>query len=390
VGLSIRPSLDWQRESIRTEYVEPLDAEIVRRLVYAYPAFGDESMRQILFRVLSPEEYIKEVYPAPIIGDHFRDTLAAARRETQFNLRLLNKILPNFAPIYSVCYGACAPFDPELASRWAQLHPTEKESLLYNFIQLEDSDPATTRRNVAAYLLHEKYGHGFFFAHTRLGRQLAVLDRHYFLRNEEEGMLGVPYPRSIRQRYAEAIRALDHSAIIVNEGFAAWVELNFLAQMEGEIAAAVHPRKVFLVEQATRLYSLIAESRYFQEFRPLFDSPYQEGYEKLEAIQRAFGDSYGKKCAIQVFLKATDISLGIKVGPDGPEFSLSPEEMLNALIDPEQPDDARSDRRLRRIFNVLTYNRDHVRSEQRHLQCHRSCPHPACPVHALIAAELGW
>jgi len=53
-GLSIRPSVDWQRENIETEYVQPLDAEIVRRLVRVHPAFGDVSIGQIPFRVLSP------------------------------------------------------------------------------------------------------------------------------------------------------------------------------------------------------------------------------------------------------------------------------------------------------------------------------------------------
>ena len=391
-GLMIRPSLDWRRESIETEYVEPLDAEIVRRLVRVHPAFGDESIEQIPFRLLSPEEYIKVVYPSPTTGGRFRDILTAARQETRFNLRLLNEILLNIAPIYSPRYGAYAPFDPEFASRWARLHPAETESLLYNFLQLEDSAPATIRRNVAAYLLHEKYGHGFFFAHTRLGQQLAILDRYDFLRDVDEELLAAPYPRTLRQQYAEAIRALDHSAIIVNEGFATWVELNFLAQMESEIAAAVHPRKVFLIWRATRLKGLAKESSYFRAFSPFpFDSPYQEGYEKLEAIKkRVFGDRYGEKCAVQALLKATDVSLGIKQGAGGPVFGLSPEEMLDVLTNRERPDDARSDQRLRRIFNVLIGNQKLLRSEQRRLQCHRECLHPACPMYALIAAELGW
>lgn len=389
-GVGIRPSLDWQRENIETEYVEPLNAEIVRRLVRVHPAFGDESIGQIPFRVLSPEEYIEVVYPSPTTCDHFRDVLASGRRETRYNLRLLNEILLNIAPIYSPRYGASAPFDPELASHWTKLHPTERQSLLYNFLQLEDSAPTTIQQNVAAYLLHEKYGHGFFFAHTRLGQQLAILDRYLFLRDDDEELLAIPYPRTIRQQYAEAIRALDHSSMIVNEGFAAWLELDFLAQMESEIAAAAHPRRVFLIWRAKRLYGLIEESSYFQQFRPLFDSPYQEGCEKLEAIQRVFGDHYGEKCALQVFLKATDISLGVKEGVDGPEFSLSSEEMFDALTNPERPDDARSDRRLRRIFKVLMDSQAQLRSEQRRLQCHRGCLHPACPVHTVIAKETGW
>ena len=111
-GLRVRPSLDWRKENIQTEYVEPLDAEIVRRLVRVHPAFGDESVGRIRFRVLSPEEYIEVVYPSPTVGDHFRDVLISARCETRFNLRLLNEILLNIAPIYSPRYGACAPPPP--------------------------------------------------------------------------------------------------------------------------------------------------------------------------------------------------------------------------------------------------------------------------------------
>ena len=70
--------------------------------------------------------------------------------------------------------------------------------------------------------------------------------------------------------------------------------------------------------------------------------------------------------------------------------SLQLTEQGRMLLEADQPDDARSDRRLRGIFNVLIDNKDQLLSDQRRLQCYRECPHPACPVHALIATELGW
>ena len=87
------------------------------------------------------------------------------------------------------------------------------------------------RQNLAAYLLHEKYGHGYFYTHTELGRQLGILYRHGFIRKVDSDRLPAPYPQSVYLEYAEAVEALSHSAIIVNEGLAAWIELSTLQKL---------------------------------------------------------------------------------------------------------------------------------------------------------------
>ncbi len=389
VSVYIKPTLERQIEDLKRRLLQPLEAEIVRRLCEVHLSLTDKDIQAIPFRVLSPEQFAELLYP-PEIAERLCEVIRAARRETDYNIVLLTELLMNVAPLYSPSEGGCAPFDPELAGRWAKLHPEQREQIEYNFLKAEGSDESTTRQNLAAYLLHEKYGHGYFYTHTTLGRQLGVLYRHGFVRQQDRDHLAVPYPQSLYAEYASAIEALSHSAIIVNEGLAAWIELNFLEQMELDVSRAVFRRKVFLMEQADRLKDLSRRSDYFKAFPPLFKSPYKEGYEKLAALKNKFGSPYGEKCALHVAIKAAEVNLGIEEVGTTVHFALSPTVMRDALLDPDQPDNARADRRLRRITLVLHDNSEHIRTVQRRLQCYRECLHPKCPVYDVIREKLGW
>jgi hypothetical protein len=389
--IKVKESPQQQIERIQADVVAPLDSECLRLTTRIRREF--ETAAPISFRLMRPEEYVELVYSGEV-ARRLRMALAAARRETEQNLPLLKAILANIAPLYSPLYGCCIPFDPELGRRWVDLHPLYEENIAQNLLYIAgyngEVDLSMLTQNIAAYLLHEKYGHGFFYTQTRLGRQLDILYRHGFLRKVDAARLARPYPYQQYLAYKRAIEALSDSTIILNEGFAAWVELTVLPQMRPEIASAAYRRRNFLLDKDSRLDTIAKHSEYFQRFPNFRPSRYQEGYDYLNFIvDRYFGEPWGPKCAVQVVLIAADVHLGIAEMGDVVQFGLTPEEMEDALLTAER-DDARADMRLRHIHSVLQQYQEWVRAEQQRLHCYRDCLHPDCPINNIIAEKLGW
>jgi len=393
--VKVKESLQQQIDRLQADVVIPLDGECLRLTTWIRREF--EVVKSIPFYLMTPEDYIELVYP-PEVARRLRAALAAAWREREQNPPLLKQILANVAPLYSPRHGCRVPFDPDLGRRWADLHPVHEENIAQNLVYIAGYDKGANdlllNQNVAAYLLHEKYGHGFFYTQTRLGQQLAILYRHGFLRRADAARLARPYPYQLYGVYQRAVEALAHSAIIVNEGFAAWVELQVLPQMGPEIAPAAHRRKIFLMTQDRRLETMAKHSEYLKRFSifPPSSQPsrYKEGYNYLNFIvDRYFGEPWGSKCAVQAMLIAADVHLGITETEDTVQFGLTPEEMREALLETER-DDARADMRLRRIHSVLKQYQDWVRTEQQRLHCYRECLHPECPINGIIAEKLGW
>lgn len=82
------------------------------------------------------------------------------------------------------------------------------------------------------------------------------------------GELASPYPLALYEEYCEVIQMIADSAIIVNEGFAAWLELSILQRMDSEVRLAIHQRHEF-IEKADRLKRLRGiEGGYFKRFFP--------------------------------------------------------------------------------------------------------------------------
>ena len=121
VKVHVRPSLEYQLEDLRRRFLQPLDAEITRRLCEVHPSLTDEEMRSVPFSILSPEDFARRLYP-PEVTERLLEVIRSARRETRFNPVLLSELLVNIAPLYSPREGGCVPADPSLASRWATLH----------------------------------------------------------------------------------------------------------------------------------------------------------------------------------------------------------------------------------------------------------------------------
>jgi hypothetical protein len=373
--VTVQRSLQDQLAELRAAYVYPLDAEIAERLQAVDRRLSDEAVRSQPFKILPPYQYIREVYDARA-STWLKQVLAAARREQWYNLDLLNQVLIYFAPAYLPGRGSLVPYDPALASHLARLHPTARWRIECNLVRSEESEDINVKQNIAAYLLHEKYGHGFFYTHTRLGQQLAILHRHGFPEKPDDERY---------ENYTEATRLIKDSAIIVNEGFAAWMELTFLGKLDREVRQAVFPRRVLLLQEATGLYERQRDSRFFQTLPPRFDSPYQEGFEYLDFVSQNFHPC----CAMQVFLIATNVEFGISEDAKGHiQFEQEATEIEQQLLEAEK-DDTCSHLRLRKIGELLY---DHRKDLQEHVRKHH-CPEDCkdyCPLEKLIEERLDW
>jgi hypothetical protein len=343
------------------------------------------------FNVLTPEEYAKHVF-SPIAAEQLLEAIQAARQEPRPNVDLMLLIARNIVPMFLPRTGPCVPFDPDLARRMGNWDVRYRDDLEANFLALDFADEITLSQNLAAYLLHEKYGHGFFYAHTKVGRQLSVLSRHGLLDGPEISHLPRPYPAKQQEEFSTAIEALYDSVMLVDEGFAAWVELTVLHKIPGILGQAHFRRKTFLLEKASQLEEA-RKRRYLSTF-PSADeetkSPYREVYRRLAMLEERLGPDYGQKCAVQAVLRAADINLGIAEANEAVLFGLTSEQMKSALLDPEERDDARCDRRFRRIFRLLIEEIDNLQEEQHGMECCCSCWQPECPIDSLIRRKLGW
>lgn len=388
--ITVQESEATQIGAIQRTLVAPLDDEIRRVLKDLSPVLADHTLAQIPFRLMSLDEYIPIAFPFGPAAQLVRDVVEAGYWDERENERVVADLLYNLEPTYSPSKGAFIPFAPSLIDRLLAAGTARKRELLINFLKGDAVTDLDMCRQIAAYLSHEKYGHGFFYTYTQLGRQLAVLDKHRFLDKYAERILAGPFPQTLYREYSRAIRLIQHSALIMNEGVAAWIELNVLRRLRPELHAIIPEREVFMREAKT-LQDVQRHSEYFRKF-PLgsqVTSPYEEGRHRLDAIQSLYPEEFGSKCAIQAFIVATAIPLGISDGRDAPSFGLTADALAQALLD-ENSTEARSDDRLWRISRVLETFRDQVRMVQDHLHCSESCLHPECPVRAQIADKLGW
>jgi hypothetical protein len=211
------------------------------------------------------------------------------------------------------------------------------------------------------------------------------------LRSVDREGLKSSYSKFLHQEYERVIKTLQHSTLVINEGFATWMELTVLHRLRGAISQTVYRRKDFLFnDEQLKILAKDNDNDYFQRFEPFYASRYQEGYEYLEEIQEYFGSKCGSKCAVQAMIKAADVDLGITEQGGQVKFGLSAAQMRSALLDEQAGDDALTYVRLKRIRVILRDHAEEIQDAQKQLQCHRECLHRECPVNRMISEHLGW
>lgn len=382
------PSVQAQLAVIEKDILTPTALELHHLVSQIRREFDTDLIRQIPFRLLTPEDQARLVYPAEV-AENLLEVLQVARWNVHIDEPQIVQLLREIAPIYSPVHGGCVPYAPELATHLAKQYPRYEENLANNFLSMTGYDRSWLKQNIAAFLLHEKYGHGFFFNQTLLGQQLAILYRNGLIRQVDYERLPMPYPRLLHKEYSRAIQALQDSSLIVNEGFAAWIELTVLPRFFEEIGQVAYYRHKNILLEDTELARIVNRSEYFKKFQPFGVSRYYEGYDHFSRIAGYFGKDYGPKCTVQAMIKAANVHVGITENNGQVQFGLKAKALEEALLEADEHD-ARADMRLRRIHDVLRKHRKQIQTDQERLQCHRVCLHDECPINIIINKRLEW
>jgi hypothetical protein len=358
--LNVSHSLNAQITELYACCVAPLEAEIVARLKAVDKSLCSKMVRKQKFKILPPEEYVKQVYPANE-SEYLHDILQSAHRERYFNNDLLDLVLDKLVATYVPGQGAYIPCDPSLASKLAHLHPLDYDKIESSLLFAHETKPERVKQLLAAYLLHEKYGHGFFYTQTRLGQQITLLQKHGFPNNPAHSS------------YAYPVNRLFASAVLVNEGFAAWLELLLLPKLNAEIRAVVYDRHKSLLESDRPFNLDNRHQSFFKDYPPNTKTRYKQVYEYLDFISRKFSP----RCAIQAFLYATNVEFGISEDQQGKlVFLVSHDDIRKNLSD----DCAKcAHLRLEKIANYLYSN---IKMLQQHIKT-PTCPH-TCNKNCLL------
>ncbi|MBE9070199.1 hypothetical protein IQ260_26515 [Leptolyngbya cf. ectocarpi LEGE 11479] len=392
--IQVLPSIQNQIESLSFDILAPLQDKIGRTLIHLNTCLDFEKIRKIPVQICTPDFLADNIYSDDVaeeIKESIQSLLADDIREPYVHHKFLEKITPIFSPTQG-CY---IPYEPKLAARLVENQDTDavntvSNSLLlpweYDTDRLDSFARISLEQNLAALLLHEQYGHGSFFHQTRLGKQLTILDKHGFVPNTDPRKISAPYPRNLYEEYREVIEALWDSSIVVNEGFATWVELTILPLLSTSLGQATYRRRDHLFNKDKYFSIRRKESKYFQAFPTSYESRYREGYELFQRIQGYFPPEYGAPAVVAAMMKATDVDMGIvENNNEQIQFSLSREQMHQALFKRHE-DDARSDKRLLRISSCI-----HMLDKYQHRVTEQAViSNPLAAFSKLVNEELGW
>ncbi len=152
---------------------------------------------------------------------------------------------------------------------------------------------------LAAHLAHEAAGHGFFYRKTAAGR---ILSR---LAAAEASASGVEAAEA-----SDRLRIFGWTTVVVDEGFALWVELAVLRELRPVLGEAI-------LEEEMMRYLLPdsdpygrTDSEYFERVYGRAVNPYKEGYSALFDLERI----WGRRCAVEAVRVAAGIA---DYGPEG-------------------------------------------------------------------------
>jgi len=157
---------------------------------------------------------------------------------------------------------------------------------------------------LANILAHEKYGHGFFFNQTALGKTLAS---YGFFKRELVSEL--PEEDVGRAILTKKLEPLYYSSLIPSEGFAVWLQKKVLGELSRR-----HPEQTEALNKETgEMFHLIGQrsdpfsrdrNDYFEEFFTGSVNPYSSGFNLCEIVETNFGPA----CVV----RALEIAANIK------------------------------------------------------------------------------
>ena len=172
--------------------------------------------------------------------------------------------------------GAFLLYDPEEA----KLRPEARGALVPKLARL------------VAHLAHEYVGHGFVYSSTRVGQALSEAAR------AARGLSGVE-----RVAAEERLAAARDPLLVVDEGFALWVELAVLKELRPALGESI-------VDEETLRYLGPDEDpfgrtrgEYFKAVYGRAINPYKEGYSALFDVEKV----WGRRCVPEAVKIACDV-----------------------------------------------------------------------------------
>jgi hypothetical protein len=269
---------------------------------------------------------------------------------------------------------------PELAEKLIVLFPQQQQAIRNTL--------SPSPEEIVAIIAHEKYGHGYLHLETKLGQQLAcILEDDEIYRAvataETQKFSNSPWKRDFVEVHHDWLVYLLGSALVVQEGFASWVQTKLLLKMGGSFA--IHAaRKLTRHPFSVPFRGLIPFLPYFQErgyptiTERLF-SPHKQGYDWIDEIYELMG--YGcMPCVLQVMREVMDIDFGISKDSRGViNVPIPPQRLLQYLKD-GSPEYYLADQRLLAARNVLVDDISNLKNKRQNWECQVSGPFDS-PTH---------
>ncbi len=146
--------------------------------------------------------------------------------------------------------------------------------------------------SLLSIIIHEKFGHGFFYQHTTLGKKLIELEYH-----RKGIMLIMKELEKISNKYATGIQWLCISTLVPNEGFAVWLTLKTLENLVEKLSENDTPfiqeiqHEMDSIKKRILNDNLNVTHEYFTlKYGTPTVNPYSKGYNSFLKIEEKFGE----------------------------------------------------------------------------------------------------
>jgi hypothetical protein len=156
-------------------------------------------------------------------------------------------------------------------------------------------------------IIHEKFGHGFFYQNTTLGKRLLELEYH------RKGIILLTKElEKLSDKYATGVQWLCMSTSVVNEGFAVWIVLKTLGKLleknsknDHEFFQQIHHEIESITKMVFSNEDLNIKHEYFNLKHGSPINPYTLGYNLFLQIE----EKYGELCVPKALQIVADIHL---------------------------------------------------------------------------------
>ena len=187
----------------------------------------------------------------------------------------------------------------------AFVDPLGEMSILYD---LETYLYPQSIANLLSIIIHEKFGHGYFHQRTTLGKKLLELE--YYHKGIELLMKDL---EKISTKYGIGIQWLCVSTLVVDEGFATWLELKTFEKLLEKIAdqdqlfiQEIHHEIEYFKKTVLESEEFNVRHEYFAlKYENSTINPYALGYDLFLRIE----EKYGEKCVPKALEIAANVSL---------------------------------------------------------------------------------